>query len=161
MIFREAKLEDIKQIQVVRNSVKENTLSNPDLVTDADCEEFLFHRGKGWVCEIDNEIVVFPAVDHRMLRAVAAARIQLGAGSAEAAFDLGHGHAAAGQVHAGFFLGALHEQGIGRRCGRGGEHGQTQGGEQREQAVGHGNSPRPSGARCGNPRFNRRLRELP
>lgn len=59
MVFREAKIEDIKQIQVVRNSVNENTLSNPDIVTDADCEEFLFHRGKGWVCEIDNQIVGF------------------------------------------------------------------------------------------------------
>ena len=57
MIFREATIDDIKQIQVVRNSVKENTLSNPNLVTDKDCEEFLSIRGKGWVCEIENEIV--------------------------------------------------------------------------------------------------------
>lgn len=63
MVFREAKIEDIKQIQVVRNSVNENTLSNPDIVTDADCEEFLFHRGKGWVCEIDNQIVGFAIAD--------------------------------------------------------------------------------------------------
>lgn len=63
MIFREAKIEDIKQIQIVRNSVKENTLSNPDLVTDKDCEEFLFERGKGWVCEINNEIVGFAIAD--------------------------------------------------------------------------------------------------
>lgn len=63
MIFREAKIEDIKQIQVVRNSVKENVLSNPDLVTDKDCEEFLFERGKGWVCEIENQIVGFAIAD--------------------------------------------------------------------------------------------------
>ena len=63
MIFREAKIEDIKQIQVVRNSVKENTLSNPDLVTDKDCEEFMVDRGKGWVCEIDNQIVGFAIAD--------------------------------------------------------------------------------------------------
>ena len=63
MLIREAKIEDIKQIQVVRNSVKENILSNPNLVTDKDCEEFLFERGKGWVCEIDNEIVGFSIVD--------------------------------------------------------------------------------------------------
>jgi len=63
MIFREAKAEDIKQIQVVRNSVKENMLSNPDLVTDADCLEFITQRGKGWVCEIDNQIVGFSIVD--------------------------------------------------------------------------------------------------
>lgn len=63
MIFREANIEDIKQIQIVRNSVKENTLSNPNLVTDKDCEEFLFERGKGWVCEIDNQIVGFAIAD--------------------------------------------------------------------------------------------------
>lgn len=63
MIFREAKIEDIKQIQVIRNSVKENVLSNPDLVTDQDCEEFLTQRGKGWVCEINNKIVGFAIAD--------------------------------------------------------------------------------------------------
>lgn len=63
MVIREAKIEDIKQIQVVRNSVKENMLSNPDLVTDKDCEEFITERGKGWVCEIDNTIVGFSIVD--------------------------------------------------------------------------------------------------
>jgi len=63
MIFREAKMDDIKQIQIVRNSVKENTLSNPDLVSDKDCEVFLFERGKGWVCEIENQIVGFAIVD--------------------------------------------------------------------------------------------------
>ena len=63
MIFREAKISDIKQIQIVRNSVKENMLSNPDLVTDKDCEAFLFERGKGWVCEIDNRIVGFAIAD--------------------------------------------------------------------------------------------------
>jgi len=63
MKFREATIEDIKQIQVVRNSVKENMLSNPALVTDLDCENFMFHRGKGWVCEIDNRIVGFAIAD--------------------------------------------------------------------------------------------------
>ena len=63
MIFREANIHDIKQIQVVRNSVKENILSNPDLVTDQDCEEFLIQRGKGWVCEIENKIVGFAIAD--------------------------------------------------------------------------------------------------
>ncbi len=63
MLFREAKTEDIKGIQVVRNSVKENTLSNPALVTDKDCEEFINLRGKGWVCETDNKLVGFSIVD--------------------------------------------------------------------------------------------------
>lgn len=63
MIIREAIKSDIPQIQVVRNSVVENTLSDPNLVTDADCEAFLFHRGKGWVCEIAGNIVGFCIAD--------------------------------------------------------------------------------------------------
>lgn len=63
MIIREATIDDISQIQFVRNSVKENTLSNPDLVTDEDCKEFMTVRGKGWVCEIENQIVGFAIVD--------------------------------------------------------------------------------------------------
>lgn len=65
MKIREAVINDIKQIQVVRNSVTENTLSDPNLVTDEDCEEFLTTRGKGWVCEIDNKIVGFSIADLR------------------------------------------------------------------------------------------------
>ena len=63
MIFREAKIEDIKQIQIVRNSVTENTLSDPSLVTFEDCVEFITERGKGWVCEIDHQIVGFAIAD--------------------------------------------------------------------------------------------------
>jgi GNAT superfamily N-acetyltransferase len=63
MLIREANIDDIKQIQIVRNSVTENTLSNPDLVTDEDCREFMTVRGKGWVCEIDGQIVGFAIAD--------------------------------------------------------------------------------------------------
>ena len=63
MIIREANLNDIPKIQIVRNSVAENTLSDPNLVTDKDCEEFLTQRGKGWVCEVDLEVVGFAIVD--------------------------------------------------------------------------------------------------
>jgi GNAT superfamily N-acetyltransferase len=63
MLIREAETADIKQIQLVRNSVTENTLSDPNLVTDEDCTEFITVRGKGWVCEIDQEIVGFAIAD--------------------------------------------------------------------------------------------------
>lgn len=63
MKIREAILADIPQIQVVRNSVTENTLSNPNLVTDEDCAIFMTERGKGWVSEIDNKIVGFAIAD--------------------------------------------------------------------------------------------------
>lgn len=63
MIYREANTNDIKQIQLVRNAVKENVLSNPGLVTDRDCVEYLTLRGKGWVCEADGTIVGFAIAD--------------------------------------------------------------------------------------------------
>lgn len=63
MIFREAELSDITQIQTVRHSVKENVLSDPALVTDEDCKEFLSIRGKGWVCEVERIIVGFSIAD--------------------------------------------------------------------------------------------------
>ena len=53
MIFREANVNDVPQIQIVRHLVKENVLSDPSLVTDNDCEKYLSARGKGWVCEIN------------------------------------------------------------------------------------------------------------
>ncbi len=63
MVYREAGVEDIQQIQTVRNSVKENVLSNPALVTDKNCEEYLTQRGKGWVCLNGNIIVGFAIAD--------------------------------------------------------------------------------------------------
>lgn len=63
MLLREATINDIPQIQQVRNSVTENTLSNPNLVTDEDCKEFITKRGKGWVYEVNGEIVGFAIVD--------------------------------------------------------------------------------------------------
>jgi GNAT superfamily N-acetyltransferase len=63
MIFREATIADIPQMQIVRHSVKENILSNPALVTDKDCEDYLTSRGKGWVCENNGLVVGFAIVD--------------------------------------------------------------------------------------------------
>lgn len=69
MIFREAQTADIPQIQRVRNSVKENTLSDPSLVPDKDVEDYMTRRGKGWVCEINDRIAGFAIVsvaDHNV-----------------------------------------------------------------------------------------------
>jgi GNAT superfamily N-acetyltransferase len=63
MIFREAEIQDIAQIQFVRLAVKENRLSDPALVPDKDVEEYMTDRGKGWVCEIDKRIAGFAIVD--------------------------------------------------------------------------------------------------
>ncbi|RZK13036.1 MAG: GNAT family N-acetyltransferase [Flavobacterium sp.] len=62
-IFREASIDDIPQMAVVRNAVKENTLSNPDLISTEDYIEFMTVRGKGWVCEVDGQIVGFAIPD--------------------------------------------------------------------------------------------------
>jgi GNAT superfamily N-acetyltransferase len=63
MIYREATIQDIPQIQVVRNAVKENMLSNPALVPDRDVEDYIRRRGKGWVCVIDDIVVGFSIAD--------------------------------------------------------------------------------------------------
>ena len=69
MIFREAQTADIPQMQIVRHSVKENTLSDPALVQDKDVEDYMTRRGKGWVCEINKTIAGFAIVsvtDHNV-----------------------------------------------------------------------------------------------
>ena len=64
-MIKEATIFDIPQIQIIRHSVKENILSDPALVTDADCEEFITKRGKGWIYETDNTVVGFAIADLR------------------------------------------------------------------------------------------------
>ncbi|MNK98460.1 putative acetyltransferase [compost metagenome] len=63
MIFRTAEHSDIKQMQVVRHLVKENTLSNPDLVPDKDVAYYISKKGKGWVCEVQGQVVGFSIID--------------------------------------------------------------------------------------------------
>jgi len=63
MHYREALPEDVPQIQEVRNSVRENMLSDPSLVTDADCIDYITRRGKGWVCEDEGRILGFAIAD--------------------------------------------------------------------------------------------------
>lgn len=63
MQFREALITDIPQLSAVRLAVKENVLSNPALVTQQDYVDYLSERGKGWVCEIDGQVVGFAIGD--------------------------------------------------------------------------------------------------
>jgi len=63
MNIRAAEVKDIPQIQVVRNLVKENRLSDPALVPDSDVEDYITRRGRGWVCEINGQIVGFAIAD--------------------------------------------------------------------------------------------------
>lgn len=61
--YREATPADITGMQTVRNAVKENVLSNPSLVTDDDCLDYISRRGKGWVCEADGHLAGFAIAD--------------------------------------------------------------------------------------------------
>jgi GNAT superfamily N-acetyltransferase len=63
MQIREALLTDIPKMSEVRLAVKENALSNPALVTEQDYVDYLSQRGKGWVCEIDGQLVGFAIGD--------------------------------------------------------------------------------------------------
>lgn len=63
MQYREATVADIKAIQMVRHAVKENVLSDPSLVTDANVEDYLPRCGKGWVCEAESALVGFAIAD--------------------------------------------------------------------------------------------------
>ncbi|MBK6827800.1 MAG: GNAT family N-acetyltransferase [Chitinophagaceae bacterium] len=61
-MIRQAHVKDIPQIQIVRNAVKENTLSDPGLVPDADVEDYILRRGRGWVWEEAGRIIGFSIV---------------------------------------------------------------------------------------------------
>ncbi len=63
MIFREATIEDIPALQVIRSAVKENVLNNPLLVTQKDYVLYLTTDGKGWLCETNNTISGFAIVN--------------------------------------------------------------------------------------------------
>lgn len=70
MVFREAQIADIIQIRLVRNSINENRLYDPRLITNEDIKIFTTERGKGWVCEAGEEIVGFSIVDLKDLESV-------------------------------------------------------------------------------------------
>lgn len=63
MFIREATIKDIPQLQIIRNAVKENALSNPALVSDNDYVDYLTTSGKGWLWEVDDNIVGFAIAD--------------------------------------------------------------------------------------------------
>ena len=50
-------------MQLIRNAVKENVLSDPALVPDEAVEKYINQRGKGWVCLVDKTITGFCIAD--------------------------------------------------------------------------------------------------
>jgi GNAT superfamily N-acetyltransferase len=63
MIFRQAHITDIPQMQEVRNAVKENRLSDPALVPDDDVKDYITRRGRGWVCMEGDRVAGFSIID--------------------------------------------------------------------------------------------------
>lgn len=61
--IRFAGITDIPRLMDIRMSVKENILSDPTLITFDDYAKFISFQGKGWVAELDGEIVGFSIVD--------------------------------------------------------------------------------------------------
>ena len=59
VIFREATRSDIAALSEVRLSVRENVLSNPHRITREMYERYLCEIGKGWLCEVEGEVVGF------------------------------------------------------------------------------------------------------
>lgn len=69
MKIRQAVTADIGSIQRVRHAVKENRLSDPSLVPDADVEDYISRRGRGWVALSGDRIIGFSIVsvtDHNV-----------------------------------------------------------------------------------------------
>lgn len=63
VMYRQAVLADIPELMELRLNVSENKLSNPALVTPADCEKFLTLSGRGWVAVEEGRILGFAIVD--------------------------------------------------------------------------------------------------
>ena len=63
MKFSEATKNDFPAMHRVRMSVRENVLSNPNLVTEKDYHTMMENGGKGWVCFKDDALVGFAIVD--------------------------------------------------------------------------------------------------
>ena len=64
MGIRRAIQSDVARIMEIRHSVRENRLSNPNLVTADDCAEFI-ERSEMWVWEEDGIVQAFAAGDIR------------------------------------------------------------------------------------------------
>lgn len=63
--YRQARLDDIPALSVLRLSVHENRLSSPDKVTLGMYHDYLTTLGQGWLCEEEGEILGFSVADVR------------------------------------------------------------------------------------------------
>jgi len=58
-VFREAAFDDIPHMTRIRLAVTENVLRDPARVTPQMYADFLEKDGRGWVAQVDGEIVAF------------------------------------------------------------------------------------------------------
>jgi GNAT superfamily N-acetyltransferase len=58
-VLRQATIDDIAGMHHVRVAVRENRLSDPGRITPSDYAAAIESLGRGWVAEVDGEIVAF------------------------------------------------------------------------------------------------------
>jgi GNAT superfamily N-acetyltransferase len=63
--FRQASFLDIPAMSKIRLSVRENVLANPDRITRQMYEDYLELLGRGWVAEVNGEVVGFSYADKK------------------------------------------------------------------------------------------------
>jgi GNAT superfamily N-acetyltransferase len=63
MIIREAIITDITQMHIIRLSVKQNAVNNPNALSIYDYYKMITENGKGWVCESNGQTVGFVIID--------------------------------------------------------------------------------------------------
>ncbi|MBP7173103.1 MAG: GNAT family N-acetyltransferase [Cloacibacterium sp.] len=63
MIIKEADISHIEEMHVLRMSVKENQLSNPNLISEEDYINFIDKKGKTWITEEHHKILGFATID--------------------------------------------------------------------------------------------------
>lgn len=69
MNFRQATAADVNRMIDIRTSANENVLSDPSQATTKAYLDYLSHQGRGWVCEVDEQVVGFciaDKVNHRI-----------------------------------------------------------------------------------------------
>jgi N-acetylglutamate synthase-like GNAT family acetyltransferase len=71
MFFREAKSQDIEKMQAIQLSLADQQLAGIPLATPEDYRRLLADQGKGWVCEVEGDLLGFALVAQQQARVCA------------------------------------------------------------------------------------------